>query len=268
MKRIAFVGKRSLGGVQMRGRDVAQRLGVPFYDLREPLGDARWDVLIVVKYWDDQIPRLRTACDVLLLDPLDCWTQTKPDAEPVDFWKWVKRQTGCDGMIATSPAAETAMNRAGVTTIHSPHHADPRIDGDWYNPRGPVVYLGGERFLSSQGPSIAQACNRLGRRFVTRYDRDCWQSLRGAALSLCVRFGAERTSINTVCKPAVKVANAAAAGVPVLCTEDPAIMSLCDVPTHDEDWEESIAEALTWGPPRYPHAIENHVELLRGIFDA
>jgi hypothetical protein len=258
---LAFTGNSKLGGVQMRGRDVADRIGVPFV----PLADAaclRFRTLVLVKYWPDNVSALRQQCDRLILDPLDCWTQTKPHAEPEAFWRWVAGQTGCDAMLATSPAVQATMALAGVATILAPHAADPRIASTLHDPSGPVVYAGGERFLGDQAPAIKAACKTLGRKFVARFDRDCWQALRGAALSLCVRFGEERSPLNLVGKPLVKVANAAAAGVPVLATPDPAIESMVDVETTTGDWVSDLAAGLRSAAPVYPHSLGEYAAYL------
>lgn len=254
--RLTFIGRSGLGGVQMRGVDVARVLGAAFYDWKRVPSHA-FDTVIVVKYWDaETLASLHQRCQRLILDPLDVWTQTRPHDEPEAFWRWCQSETRCDAMIATSPAMQESMNAAGVKSILIPHHADPRIEPDWYDAAGPVVYAGGLRFLGDARPRIEAACKRLNRRFVAADDRSCWQSLRGAGLALSVRLGEERTPLNVQCKPAVKIANAAAAGVPVLCTDDPAITSLCDVPTIDgDDWETAIALALESGPPRCPHSL-------------
>jgi len=242
----------------MRGRDVARLLGVPFYDVTDLPQGERFGTLVLVKYWPPNIASIRAACDRLILDPLDVWTQTKPDAKPVEFWRWVANQTGCDAMLATSPAAQETMREAGVETILAPHAADPRIGADWYDAHGHIVYAGGQRFLGSELPAIEKACRRLGRRFVARYDRECWQALQGAALSLCVRFGKERTPLNCWCKPAVKLANAAAAGIPVLSTNDPAVYTLADVPLVTGKWDDDIASALNSQAPFYPHSLDEY----------
>jgi len=165
----------------MRGRDVAERLGVPFFDLRDDFGPERWDAIILVKYFRKEAKRVRAACDLLIHDALDVFTQTKPLADPVDFWRWCQRQTGADMLVATSPACERLMQDAGATTLYAPHHADLRISRDWYSESGPVVYAGGERFLGDQHEAIMRACKRRGREFVTRFCREGWLALQGAS---------------------------------------------------------------------------------------
>lgn len=257
---VLFVGRAGLGGVQMRGVDIAKRLGAEFRDWSN-LPDHAFDAIIVVKYFDaEQIKKAHKLCHRLILDPLDSWSHCK-DWTPDTFFSQLWSTSRCDEMIAASPSAAKFMPCKSHVI---PHHADPRI-GDWYNPSGPVVYAGGKRFLGKQSEAIREACKSLGREFIVQQDRDCWQALKGASLTLSVRCDGEETMLNQHCKPAVKVANAAAAGMPILCTDDPAITSLCDVPTTTGDWRFDIEHALCCDPPSYEHSIDKAVELYKGI---
>lgn len=274
---IAFVGHKNLGGARMRGRDVAERLQQQGYDARfyswEELPAGNLDTVVVIKYWTPQIIELRKHCRLLIGDPLDCFSQTKPNAEPTDFWRWYCKQVNPDIILSTSPACSETMEGCGDRVVLAPHHADERIGTDWYNPYGMVVYAGGQRFLGDQAPLISEACAKLGRKFCTAYDKDCWRLLQGAVLSLCVRFGKERTPLNLQCKPTVKVANAARAGVPVLATPDPAIWSLVGQTIEcrggDLDWFRDVLRGTSNQQPLdYPWTLDTHCELLRSLADA
>jgi hypothetical protein len=247
----------------MRGRDIAARLGIPFLDMRGLLNQ-KFGTLVICKYWPKEIDRIRDNCERLILDPLDCWCQTRPAMPVVEFWRWVQASTRCDAMIATTPSCRDAMTTAGVQPLYAPHHADERIGRDWYKPDGPVVYAGGARYLGDEREAIAAACERLGRRFVVDDSKDAWKSLQGAALTLCVRFGDERTPLNVTCKPGVKLANAARAGIPVLATNDAAVLSLCPgVTTVSGDWAADISAAQQSAPPAIAHGMEPYTNLLR-----
>lgn len=257
----------------MRGRTIAERMGATFKDWSQlPAGPL--DTVVVVKYWTPQIRDLRKRCRLLCLDPLDCFTKTHPKMAPEQFWDWCYQETACDVMIATSPACERTMQSPHWRTVLSPHHADERIGIDWYDPDGPVVYAGGERFLGDERPRIEAACRELGREFVCRFDGECWKALKGAALSLCVRFGKERTRLNLECKPTVKVANAARAGLRVLSTRDSSIESL-----ETDSIGFTNPDALSWGEdikwamsdswyPKYPWTVDTHCAVVRSLADA
>lgn len=279
MQSITFVGHKSLGGARMRGRDVAERLQQRGYDTQfyawDELPSGKLGTVVIVKYWTPQIVELRKRCRLLIGDPLDCFSQTKPNAEPADFWRWYYKEVRPDIILSTSPACSETMQDCGARSVLAPHHADERIGTDWYDPNGPVVYAGGERFLGNELERIYDACNSIGKRFIARYDKDCWQVLKGASLSLCVRYGKERTALNLYCKPTVKVANASRAGIPIYATDDPAIYSLDsgnriylkgDGDSSRLLIDPEFRESLSVFP--YPWTLDTHCELLRNLADA
>ena len=232
--RVAFVGRSGLGGVQMRGRAVARQLGVPFVDLRDISRSPRFDVIVLVKYWGTVAKTIRSKCNTLVFDPLDCFTQLGPNDTPESFWKRTRQIANWDHILATSPACRETMKSAGPTFL-VPHHADPCINADWHNPRGPVVYCGGERFITSRRNAIAETCKAMGRQLVLDFNRTAHLSLEGAALSLHPRFAPQDTPLNVYCKPQVKLENANAAGVPTLATADECVLTPCaDVPPFAE----------------------------------
>lgn len=262
--KLIMTGRSGLGGVKMRGVDIAARIGVPFYDSRTfPAG--RHGTVIVTKYWPDNIREIRARCDRLILDPLDCWCQTQPMMRAMDFWRWCQEQTGADAMIATTPSVVETMRGAGIKTYYAPHHADQRVGTDWRDPQGPVVYAGGVRYLGQERAAIAEACRAIGREFVIDDGRDCWRALQGASVVLSTRFGVERTPLNIWCKPGVKLANAARAGLPVLATRDPAVFTLCETEIITGDWEEDLRAAIASEPCHAPHDLELYCDVLRGL---
>lgn len=259
-----MTGRAGLGGVRLRCRNAAAKVGVPFFDSRA-IPPGRHGTVILTKYWPENIRDIRSRCDRLILDPLDCWVQTYPLMRAQDFWRWCQQETGADMMIATTPSARETMRAVGIETIYAPHHADERIGRDWRNPSGPVVYAGGVRYLGQERNAIAAACKELGRDFIVRDDKDCWQALQGASVVLSTRFGVERTPLNIWCKPGVKLANAARAGIPVLATRDPAVFTLCDTELVTGDWVEDIRAAISAEPCNAPHDIDIYCSAIKAI---
>ncbi len=106
---------------------------------------------------------------------------------------------------------------------------------------------------------MEEAARRIGRSIVFDHDHHAWRSLKGASLVLATRLPPYAATLNRIGKPAVKVANAAQAGIPVLATDDPAIISLwpdlADVcaPIGDFHHASKVAEwmerALAHAPP-------------------
>lgn len=255
----------------MRAAPVARALDAPLIHPEKFSDSGFWDAIVVTKYWPRDV-NLRARCGRLIFDPLDCWESTKPDAAPADFWRWTWGQLEFDTIIATSPAAAVSMNQAigeKVRIVLSPHAADPRIDATWHDQSGPIVYAGGERFIASQADAIADAARRIGRQWLFRFDRDCWQALQGAAMSLCLRLPPTDTEINRLCKPQVKAANAVAAGAPVLSSDHPCFTSLYGssaVVQSGESWDAALLRSL--------HAtrstgilvtVDQHIEIVRGL---
>jgi hypothetical protein len=276
--KLIVTGRKALGGVRMRGVAVAEKLGVPFIDLKDLETSGKHDTILLVKYWHskhaDYSAIIRRHCDRLVYDPLDVFSSTKPKADAIIFWNWVFGKVRPDEMIATSPAcAETMRATADETPIHMlPHHADPRIGPDWHNPNGPIVYAGGVRFIKSALRDIDHACTRLGKRLSLDYSRDCWQRLQGASLCLHLRLPPEDTELNRYCKPQVKLENAAAAGLPCLVTPDPCVTSLgkktitlFDVEPTPKEWMDAIEYAARRKPVSNPVTLDDHVNTLSEV---
>lgn len=264
--KIAFTGRPKLGGVKMRGRSVAEAMGVPFVPLKDVRIHDNWDVLIVVKYYDLHAVKLRQAAKRLIFDPLDCWMQGRAEWDPVAFWRECYAKLQFDAIIATSPACDAVMQEALPVPVHlALHHADPRIKPDWFDPSGPVVYCGGRPYLGSRETDIRRRVERHGREFRVFDGNDAWQGLQGASLSLNVRYAPHDTPLNQECKPQVKLENANAAGVPTASVRHPCVYeSDAWLPLNTERW-------VLPKPQRCERAavtLEDHCERIREIINA
>lgn len=268
--KIAVVGRRGLGGVVMRGSDVARINGWHFFDLSQLPHRCHFDAVLLVKYHLGLAAQVRSACDRLIFDPLDCWESDDPRSTPQEFWSRMHNDLHFDDILATSPAgAEVLSECLPDCRVHLlPHHSDPRIVPDWYSPVGPIVYAGGENYIASQAAEIQQACDRIGRQLILDCNRRPTLSLKGAALHLHPRFPPTDSMLNRFCKPQVKAANAAAAATPILATAHPCFTSLnaggCQIDGHD-NWDSLLQRALeSPSPARQPTLLE-HATALRGI---
>ena len=269
MKDLAFVGRKYLGGVKMRGVEVAQKMGVPFIDNKklDPWGK-KFDTIILVKYWiNDQkwLQTLRNRCHTLIYDPLDSWTQTRPHYKATAFWKWTQKILKWDRIVATSGSCVASMIECNKPIHMGLHHADSRIKNDWYDPKGPIVYAGGLRFIASELDNIKPICKKLNRILIVAGGKDCWQSLQGASLVLHPRFSPEDTDLNKHCKPQVKLENSIAAGIPIVATWHPCVFTCRhNVQNMDPKNDFGIAEALECGPYlENPFTIDHYIEEIR-----
>ena len=268
MIELAFVGQRSLGGVQMRGVAVADALGVPFFDLKDLRKADKIRTLILVKGHGRYAKDIRHSCERLIYDPLDAWFLSGREHDLPDvFWRWTHAQLAFDEIIATTPACAATMQDAlpGVPVHLAPHHADPTIRPS-YDPDGPVVYSGAKRYLGNELPAIKHACKTLGRKLVIESGKGPPKKLAGASLVLHVRMPPHDTPLNRWCKPQVKLENAAAAGCPILVSDHPCATSCYpDAVVHAGDWNASISAALGTAPLHEPVTLTQQRDRLRQL---
>jgi hypothetical protein len=222
---IAVVGSESFGGVRMRGRLLAEHLACKLIAPQGVERMARRDTIIAVK--GGFCPKtVRARCDRLIFDPLDVFAGSNSHSDPASYWRSAYKQLRFDDILATSPACYDVMRGAlpASVAVHLvPHASDSTIEPDWRRPDGPVVYTGLRRFVDSGIDRIRQACRLIGKELTIGKDCD---ALQGAALALALRLPPYDTELNRYCKPQIKLANAAAAGLPAVSTDCPAALSL------------------------------------------
>ncbi|QDT91635.1 glycosyltransferase domain-containing protein [Gimesia algae] len=221
----AVVGDSAFGGVEMRGRVLSNYLSCKLVTPKQIQRMARRKTIITIK--DGFCPTtIREKCDRLIYDPLDVFCSTSTDVAPVDYWQSQFQKIKFDELIATSPACHEVMREAvpDHVCVHLvPHQCDSRIEKNWHNPDGPIVYSGLKCFIESGLDRIQNACRIIGKKFLIG---DSCDVLKGASLALALRLPPFNTALNRYCKPQIKLANAAAAGLPVVSTECPAATSL------------------------------------------
>jgi len=222
-------GQLNLGSFRMRGIPVANESGARLIDSREEYrGRESLETVLAVK---SEVPsRLREKAKRLIVDPVDLWYSSEEESAKTPA-KWLAdfyaRNKFDEIIVSTIPMMEATKRGLPKTVkVHLvPHHADPRIGLDWYDPQGPIVYAGSLQFVFPVLNQIRAACRNLGREFVINHQHHSWKALQGASLVLAPRAGG-RTRLNLECKPTVKIANASQAGIPCLATDDLAITTL------------------------------------------
>tara|TARA_R110000824_G_scaffold741_6_gene4611 strand:+ start:214 stop:1995 length:1782 start_codon:yes stop_codon:yes gene_type:complete len=228
------VGPKSFGSFRMRGRPITEALGWKELNSRSRItmkDGEEYDVGLVTKAGIPPIVRDRTKR--LVWEPLDLWFGNRAEArqEPGDWllakWEAYKFDEVILSTIHLADAAKKVLRPKGVKVHLVPHHADPRVGLDWYDPDGPIVYAGAKTFLGDERSiaAIRAAAELVGRKLVLDFDHHGWKSLEGAALVIAPRIGG-RSKMNLIGKPTVKIANAGQAGIPVLATPDGAIRKL------------------------------------------
>jgi hypothetical protein len=237
------VGPTSWGSYRLRGRPVAERHDFREYNSRSKIqpGSERWDLALSVKC--NAPPAIRERADRVIFEPLDMWFENNRMKHlPRDWIAEQYRASPFDDLIVSTLSMERAAKRVLPESVRVhvvPHHADPRIGLDWYDPDGPIVYAGHRYFIEGHRDTMREAAALIGREIVIDETTHSWHSLEGASLVLAPRLEA-RSLLNLHCKPTIKLANASAAGIPALATDDPANELFHDVRTAPvEDWHDA-----------------------------
>ena len=284
MTSVAVAGPVRLGAFRMRGLVLTRAFGWDLLDTTagpSALPKTTYDTILVVKHHNGCADQLRDSCRRLIYDPLDAWP---PDStvEPGTFWRQCQDEVDFDDIVVTTPSAkQSAIDALPQARVHLlPHHADPSINGSWYDLEGPIVYAGHRRFVKTSMSALCEAAQRLGKSFVLAHGRSALPCLRGASLAVALRLPPTDTPLNRTAKPAVKLENAAAAGLPVLASDHPCIASVRPeayiVPgegiaaglTDPRFWREHMEQALGSVRLRNPVTLAQHlknVEALIGV---
>lgn len=231
--RIGVCGNPAYGSWQRRGAPLVDAFGWDQLAVDQPVPREDYDCIILAKrnlrriHWFPT--NLRQACKYLILDPLDWWTSDEEqDPNPVNLWRHIYRLLEPDYVIATSSTCKATMIEGfpeHVRVFEIPHPCDPSISSGWYDPLGPVVYAGAEAPFEGLQDKFQSAIRRLDREFRIRYTSTDAGPLKGASLQVCMRNGIHMTPLNELCRPLIKLENAAAATMPVLCNGTPAELS-------------------------------------------
>jgi len=223
-----IIGPINYGSYRMRGRPLVDEFGFCEIDRRAEI-EGDYDLAIVVKH--PVSAKVRRKCERVIWCPLDMWFSNREESQ-LHPGQWIERKFKAGPFddlivetIALKKAAESVLPDS-VRVHLVPHHADPRVLPDWYDPKGPIVYAGARHFVPEASKNvIREAAAKIKRSVKFDHNHHAWKALKGASLVLYPRLGI-RTRMNLQCKPCVKVANAAQAGIPVLATDEPAIGDL------------------------------------------
>lgn len=275
--RIAVAGREGMGGFEMRGRLIAALMGwevIPLVRGRTPK-IKRYDAIVLVKYDLEHAIALRSSCGLLVWDALDAFSQWGKNNQAVPFWRHCAGRIPFDAIIATSPECEAVMREALPShhVWHLPHSADPRVDPIDWSHDGDVVYWGGGQYIASGVPMIQRACKQLGRRFVLDESKGPWRASAPVSCVLHLRLPPTNSDVARRCKPQIKLANAAAAELPILATNDPCVTTLDqhvrtitpDEATDLESLTIAIGDASLCDPPVDQPSAEEHAVRLDAL---
>ena len=232
--RIVVSGNAASGGVQLRGMQLVARA------IEE---DAKWIFTntaskprlvgkIEYCYHIKSLPDLafvRRVSEVLIWDPLDCWSQHFQDITAEKFWRKMFDKYKFDAIVASSWSCflrmRAALDGTRAQVVILPHASDPRLTSS-FSPDGPVVYCGSARYVQGYEASLEAAAKQAGKKLELYTQKSQFRdALRGVSAALSLRLN-ERSLLNKHCKPQIKIENAVVAGVPVISLDDPCSSSL------------------------------------------
>lgn len=218
--KIAVCGPKGFPSWRARGSGLAEIHGWDMLDCRKPIPRKYETIWLVKRHLRDPFPdNLRQSCDRLIMDPLDFWP-SPASLNPYTCWRTLWEELAFDDLIATSPASRTAMCQGleGCVPVHlMPHQCDYRIQPDWYDSNGPLVYAGSRCFVSHYQKALLETGQLLGRTVLLDFSQHhSWRSLKGAALQICLRFPPHNGPWNRLHRPQIKLENSAAGGIPII----------------------------------------------------
>jgi hypothetical protein len=271
---VVFVGVTQLGAFRIRGAAVAKPLGAA---VCEPWQMPRTRTAVLVKSAGEHVDQVRSRCDRLLFDMLDAWMQDDDPCSGIgyagpseDYYRDSYKRIRFDTLLVPTPSAKETAERVlpcSVQVVLAPHQADESVHPEWYDPAGPIVYVGGAQYIHSQLEELTNACQSLNKRLLIGKSP---AQLRGASLALALRLPPYDTPMNRIAKPQVKLENAAAAGLPVLASAHECVQSWRPETTvwneRDSDsLSERLAIALESRPLQNPVRLEDHCRLMEQV---
>lgn len=209
---ILMVGNGKAGSWQIRGVQLGAAIGARV--TTSPVdADWRWaDLVVLIKRWGSQFASTAHHYGLpIVWDALDFWGQpaqnglTEPAARAL-----LAQQIALIRPALVIGATEAMAKAAGG--VYLPHHSWERL-----TPTPPrehvqtVAYQGGEVFLGQWAPALRKACERRGWTFVVNPS-----DLREADILVALRDGQWDGWMCREWKSGVKLANAVAAGRPII----------------------------------------------------
>lgn len=240
MARVLLTGRGTSGSWLIRGAQLAEAMGATAQPLAADA--SAYDVIVLVKRGrPDLLQRIRSARRPLIWDVVDAWPQPAGNAwGREDCLAWLRsmaREIRPDGIVAATQAMAADCLGLGVPVLALPHHARPGLTRAPIRPDLRLVaYEGSAAHLGRWAPWFAAQCAHRGVTFALNppqlTDADAVVAMRGAG------GYAERAW-----KSNVKLANAQAAGLPMICAREAGYV---ETGSGAECWAETEAHAADW----------------------
>lgn len=211
-----MTGRGSSGSWQIRGEQLGRAIGATV--LPRAIDVGAFDVAVVVKRPPaDLVHRIHGAGMPLVWDVVDSWPQPDGNTWSRDeCMAWLRdqvRRWRPTAIVAATRAMERDCEEFDVPVLALPHHARPGLVAAAIRPLRVVGYEGGAQHLGSWGPRLELECRRRGWSFVVNPPSV-------AECDVLVALRERRGYAPLLWKSNVKLANAQAAGVPIICARE------------------------------------------------
>lgn len=237
--RLLFTGRGTSGSWQIRGSQLAAALGADA--VPNALDVRAYDLAVVVKRAPaDLLQRIRAAGVPLIWDVVDAWPQPVGNTwDRAACMSWL-RQRVADlrpaGIVAATQAMARDCAEFGVPVLALPHHARPGLERAPIRPLAVVGYEGGPQHLGDWRPWFESQCSARGLRFAVNPERL-------TDLDIVVAARQHTGYAATHWKSNVKLANAQAAGLPMICFPESGYV---ETASGAECWFETQGQAVAW----------------------
>jgi hypothetical protein len=215
--KVLFTGRGTSGSWQIRGSQLAAALGADA--VPNALDVRAYDLAVVVKRAPpDLLQRIRAAGIPLVWDVVDAWPQ--PEGSTWNrgrCMEWLRAKVAeirPAGIVAATRAMAADCAEFGLPVLALPHHARPAQERAEHRPALSVVaYEGSERHLGAWRAWFLDECELRKITFAVNPPK-----LAEADVIVAMREATGYAAMHW--KSNVKLANAQAAGLPIICAPE------------------------------------------------
>lgn len=238
---LLVTGRGTSGSWQIRGEQLGRAIGATV--LPKAIDVAAFDLAVLVKRAEpDLVQRLHRAGVPIVWDVVDAWPQPSGNSVgKAECMAWLSHQVQTirpAAIVAATVAMANDCAAFGVPVLALPHHARPGLKRAEIRPLQVVGYEGGEAYLDGWRRSIDRACDRRGLKFVVNPP-----DLGAVDIVLALRDATGYAPRNW--KSNVKLANAQALGLPVICTREAGYLETASGAERWADTPEELEAAIS-----------------------
>lgn len=240
MSHILVTGRGTGGSWQIRGVQLGQAIGADVMPKAKDVG--KYDTAIVVKRFDEVVNRLRRSDTKVIWDIVDAYPQPKGnDWHRLPCLTWLMDQVRVmqpHGIVAATQAMADDLRFFKGPVLALPHHARPGLQRHTVREQVQVVgYEGSPEYLGQWQGTMDRECKKRGWKFVVNPPSyvDC---------DIIVALRHHTGYAPRHWKSNVKLANAQAAGIPIICNRESGYIDTASGAECFADTVNEVVEAL------------------------